>query len=237
MSVRKDRGEQLIAQSNGQFSLDNYRFILMKALSLGYHFQTFFDYMTNPDSRVLLLRHDIDVSLEYALTMARCEHELGVRSTYFIRLHANGYNPFDRLNHQRLQELVNLGFEIGLHQEVYNFKQNHLESVELLKRSKSFLEFFLEQPVYGVSSHLPKRNTFKITPEILQMAGFRYDPGGEIFNREALFISDSNGHWKPFLFEDALGLKEKILACIHPIWWLGKNSEFEGLVEFLKGGN
>jgi len=55
------------------FDLAHYRELIEAARSGGYGF-AFFD--RDPQARTLLLRHDVDLSLEAALRMAELEHEL-----------------------------------------------------------------------------------------------------------------------------------------------------------------
>jgi hypothetical protein len=219
------------------FNLAQYRQILQQALASGFSFQTFSQYLTAPARKVVLLRHDVDLSLEYAMEMARLENELGVKSTYFVRLHSTRYNLFDRFNFRYLQQLLGLGFEIGVHQEVCNFTHNFGDSLELLKREKLIIESILGREVYGVATHIPKRNHYALSPEIIDRIGFQYAPDFEIFNREAVFISDSNKHWKKYTFEEALRISHKILANIHPVWWVGQVDDVEGLIAFLREGN
>ena len=61
----------------------------------------------------LALRHDVDVSLESALELARREHSCDLRATYFV-LHTATYWPRPDLL-ERLRELQSLGHEVGFH--------------------------------------------------------------------------------------------------------------------------
>lgn len=54
-----------------EFNLERYREILVKAIDKGFSFQTFSDYLARPASKVVLLRHDVDVSIEWALSWPR----------------------------------------------------------------------------------------------------------------------------------------------------------------------
>ena len=190
-----------------------------------------------PFKKVILLRHDVDLSLEDALKMAEVENKLKIVSTYFIRIHATRYNPFDHNNYAVLQKLIKMGHEIGLHQEVYNFCQNDKDRIKLLSFEKKIIETMLGQPVYGVSSHLPKKNTIKLSETVLKSCGFRYHAGGLQFNKGAIFVSDSNRRWKGSSLMEAIGRHDKILANIHPIWWCQKVLNTEEIIEFLVKGN
>jgi len=52
-------------QRDGYFTLPYYIRLLQHALALGYKFQTFSEYLEKTKDRVILLRHDVDVSLLY----------------------------------------------------------------------------------------------------------------------------------------------------------------------------
>ncbi len=219
-----------------EFKLENYSLTLGRALSMGYAFQTFSGYLERPAPKVILLRHDVDVSLEDALEMAELEYELQVCSTFFVRLHSGFYNLFDHENINRVKRLIGMGFEIGLHQELWKFTTELDFAVELLRHEKALVETVFGIKVKGLAIHLPKLNPFKISPEFLEETGFKYRPGSEIFNRDAIFISDSNQQWKRYSFADALGQCDKILANIHPVWWMAKITDVAGLINLLKEG-
>ena len=62
------------------FDLEHYRELLDAARAGGYRF-AFFDREPVPGD--LLLRHDVDLSLDAALTLAELEAEAGAHATYF----------------------------------------------------------------------------------------------------------------------------------------------------------
>ena len=67
------------------FSLDNYRNLITALLSEGYNFVTFNEYCRGvDDDYFVVLRHDVDKLPQNALRMARIEHDLGVKSTYYF---------------------------------------------------------------------------------------------------------------------------------------------------------
>ena len=183
-----------------------------------------------------MLRHDVDVSLEYALPMAQLEQKIGIRSSFFVRVRASFYNMGEAVNIERLKALAEMGFEIGLQEEVGRFAADYDEAVELLKEDKAILEDTLGSPIYGVATHLPKWTPLRITTEVQAQSGFRYDPGGEIFNHGAIFLSDSNKCWKKYSLEEALALGEKTLAILHPVWWVEPGVDVGEMIAMLKAG-
>src|SRR5205814_7687515 len=78
--------EQLLSCA---FDLDHYVELLDAARGGGYRF-AFFD--REPQAGDLLLRHDVDMSLESAVTMAELEAERDVAATYFLMTRSDFYN-------------------------------------------------------------------------------------------------------------------------------------------------
>ena len=96
------------------FGLAHYRELIEAAQAGGYRF-ALFDH--DPEPGDLFLRHDVDFSLGAALTIARLDHELGVRSTFFLMPGSNFYNLESPEGRAALAELRSLGHAVGLHAE------------------------------------------------------------------------------------------------------------------------
>jgi hypothetical protein len=71
----------------------------------------------------LALRHDVDVRLDSALELARLEHERGLRATYFLLHTAPYWNDAELV--PRLRRLVELGHEIGFHNDLVTLERVH----------------------------------------------------------------------------------------------------------------
>ena len=56
-------------------------------------------------TRFCILRHDIEFSIDRALTLARLEKELEVTSTYTVQLRNNTYNALSQKNIEAVQEI------------------------------------------------------------------------------------------------------------------------------------
>src|SRR5712691_5009043 len=104
------------------FSLDSYRDLIRTGLGAGFA-PTAFGAESTAD-RVLMLRHDVDYSLEMAVSLARVNAELGVTGTFFILLRGHAYNPLSATSMERVNELVLLGQRLGLH--VSGQKEDHI---------------------------------------------------------------------------------------------------------------
>jgi hypothetical protein len=94
------------------FSLDHYRELLAGARDGGYRF-AFFD--GAPSGGDLILRHDVDLSLDAALRLAALEAEEGAAATYFLMTESVFYNLASSEGRTALERLRGLGHRVGLH--------------------------------------------------------------------------------------------------------------------------
>jgi hypothetical protein len=94
------------------FDLAHYRELLDAAKQGGYRF-AFFD--ETPRAGDLLLRHDVDLSLEAALAMAELEGELEAPATYFLMTASEFYNLDAPSGGEAIERLRRLGHRVGLH--------------------------------------------------------------------------------------------------------------------------
>jgi len=88
-----------------------YSELIQKILSSGYSCQKFEDFLTNPSSGAVILRHDVDSWPLNALQMAELEAEMGIRATYYFRM-----SPLS-FNRKIIRRIAALGHEIGYHYE------------------------------------------------------------------------------------------------------------------------
>jgi hypothetical protein len=94
------------------FSLDHYRELLAAARAGGYRFAHF---EQPPRRGDLLLRHDVDLSLDAALAMAELEAEETASATYFLMTESVFYNLASKEGVAAIERLRELGHRIGLH--------------------------------------------------------------------------------------------------------------------------
>jgi hypothetical protein len=94
------------------FSLRHYADLVEAAKDAGYHF-TGFD--REPRSGDVLLRHDVDLSLDAALQMAELEASAEVAATYFLMTQSVFYNLDSPEGTRAINRLRELGHGVGLH--------------------------------------------------------------------------------------------------------------------------
>jgi len=177
----------------------------------------------------LILRHDIDASLESALKMARVENGLGIRSTYFVLFSYKFYNLLEKDSLATLREISKLDHEIGLHYDVGTYESYGQDLKETLENEVRLLERLLNKKVSSIACHNVSLLTHR--DPLIDTAGYMnaYDPK---FCEN--FVSDSCRAW--FLKD-----LSRFLECnwrrgqllIHPLLWTEDICERDVVLERL----
>jgi hypothetical protein len=95
---------------------------LLSALQAGdYSFQTFADFIQNPKSKTVVMRHDVDRMPANALKMARMEHEMGIAATYYFRAVPESWDE------EIIRAIAGLAHEIGYHYENLSLSRGNYE--------------------------------------------------------------------------------------------------------------
>jgi hypothetical protein len=172
----------------------------------------------NSSSKVMFLRHDIDLCPARALAMARQEAELGLTATYYFLVSTQLYSIATKSVRSVLSEIRAMGHEIGLHFDAaqYSFEGGNLD--DHAAEECQILEACSGSSVKSISFHRP-------TPEFLNRAGtiagrrHCYEPS---FFSDIAYLSDSNGGWHHGhpLGHPAIAAGKAIQLLTHPIWWV-----------------
>ncbi len=207
----------------GGFAIEHYRGLIRTALDQGYRFATFSEHEQVPAKRLFLMRHDIDLSVDLAVNFARIEAELGIRATYFVRVHARHYNPFEYHTYRKLREIEALGHEMGLHYEPGFADAVGEDPASLVRREKAIVEALLGHPVAAAAAHLPSKSGKTVTEQNLASFGLRYEAYTPRFLEGFKYLSDSNGRWREGCLCGHLGRHDRLCVLIHPFWWFEKS--------------
>lgn len=209
-----------------EFTYDWYREFLDQLRAEGCEFLTF-DQEPREDS--LHLRHDVDLSLDDALKMARIEAEADVQATYCILLTSPLYNPLDRDNAATIREIDALGHDVGLHFNTHNYWDGETsppaEAIERrVRQEQAALEIVTSDISATVSFHRP-------VPWVLgrEFDGFQntYAPA---FFSETAYLADSNQRWRadpPKVPE----LPSPVQLLTHPGLWSESDANFDQRIE------
>lgn len=185
--------------------------------------------VSNKDEPFLILRHDVDASLEAALEMAKIENSLDTRSTYFVLFSHKLYNLLEKDNLATLKEISKLSHEIGLHYNVEVYESYGQDLKKTLKNEIKLLERLLNMRVFSIARH-----NVSITEgedPFRDIKGYinAYDP--ELCRN---YVSDSCRAW---YLEDLSQLLnsnyKKVQLLIHPILWTKDVCERDTVLERL----
>ena len=176
------------------FTLDHYREILRAAREGGYRFAGFDGSPAHGD---LLLRHDVDLSLEAALAMAELEAEENATTTYLLMTRSVFYNLASREGEAALGRLRALGHRVGLH-AVY-------PHADLDERFDRVVAWHNPEPAYMSAP---------IDGAVNVMEETYFDP--------AAYRSDSNHRWRSGCPHEELraGAFPWLQLLVHPEIWV-----------------
>lgn len=207
------------------FRYDHYSEILARAAAAGYRLSSFRDY--DPRARrSVILRHDVDWSTDGMLELAGRERAAGATSTWFLRVHAREYNPFEHRTYVAVREVLAMGHELGLHFECVDFPQlTGEDEVEVFRREKAVLEAVFGLPLETASQHRdvccygnPDYHYFfdRHAKEEVGILRYAHEPA---YERGFTYLSDSNAVWKRGCPCGHLGKARRLQLLTHPDWW------------------
>jgi len=187
------------------FSLDHYRELLEAARDGGY---TWAGFRREPCAGDVIVRHDVDLSLDAALRMAEFERELGVTATYFLMTESGFYNLDSEAGRRAHKTLRDLGHAVGLHALHPNTK--------LDGRFDDVISWHNPDPEYM---------TAPIAGAVNVMQPPYFTPGN--------YRSDSNAHWREGCphAELAAGAFEWLQVLIHPEIWVYEGTSMRETME------
>lgn len=192
------------------------------------------DVVAENRDKFLVLRHDIEFSIDRAYRLSEVETEAGVSSSYFVQITNNAYNAFSDKNIDMLRMMHKNGHFIGLHYHLGGVEN----SLDILKKEirhqSEVLSEMLDVPVDRFSLHRPRREHLEAN---IQIEGLINTYGRRFFvltdNPQASlnvkYIADSNHQWKYIgentLNKDYLCSFDKIQLLIHPFSWSESGAE------------
>lgn len=191
-----------------------------------WNFISYNDALTNTSPHILW-RHDIDMSVHRALALAKLEHQAGVMATYFVMLHSNFYNIFEKEILDKIKEIKNLGHDIGLHFDPSFYLEKNSYKIDIenaIQSEKYILEELIETEIKTFSFHVPDASS-SIDMKALKLGGLLNVYADDI-QKKYFYTSDSNGYWRFHRLNDVIDAKEHdfMQVLTHPEWWVPEAS-------------
>lgn len=165
--------------------------------------------------KTIILRHDVDVSLKHALSMAEMEADHDLRSTYFILFHGAYYNALSDRNVSIIRKISDLGHEIGLHYDTSFLHGSVNKKIKTIDYEIKILENIIEKSIVSIVQHDPSTS-----PDLrMQIPRKFIDPMKSAIFRNISYISDSVQNWRKGCMCKHVGNEKQLQILTHPIWW------------------
>lgn len=174
-------------------------------------------------NKAAILRHDVDLSIEKSLKMAKLEYDAEIQSTYFVLLTSPFYNLFSKESQDMIKEILSYGHNIGLHFDEVKYSEDNSCTKDSIK-SFIFEEAYILERVTGekvkfVSMHRPSEKTLKSNYDLYPMI----NSYGNTFFNEFKYVSDSRRVWREDVHEIVKsGVHKNIQVLTHAFWYNDK---------------
>lgn len=172
----------------------------------------------------VILRHDIDYSLEKAVALAELENSLGISSVYFVLVTSDFYNIFSKESSKKINRIIELGHEIGLHFDELRYDED-IDVVKTIINEKELLEkITYPNKVESVSMHRPSKKTLESNYKIPEMI----NSYGNIYFNDFKYLSDSRRRWRENVLEIIKsGTYDKLHILTHAFWYFDKEKDIK----------
>ena len=170
------------------------------------------------DAPGLLVRHDIDLSLERAVAVGAVERRVGVRATFLVMVDS----PLYELDPAPLGVLRAQGHDIGLHMDLG--PRGEIPGLALddvrpeIEACRERLEAVLGEEVRSVSFHRPADPLVAALDPVPEVCGMVNAYAGPLMR---CYLADSAGAWRhgdprPTLRRPPC---DTVQLLVHPFWW------------------
>jgi hypothetical protein len=202
------------------FTLDTFKLLLTALKDQQYTFQTFADFLKNPQPRAIILRHDVDARKQNSLRTARLEYEMGIVGTYNFRMVPQSFDE------EVIREIAGMGHEIGYHyEELAITKGNYEKAITIFEKNLANLRQIV--PIDTICMHgspLSRYDNRKLWGKYnYQDYGIIGEPYFELDFGKVLYLTDTGRRWDG----EQVSVRDKIS---------GKKSK-KGKGEDMKSGN
>lgn len=187
------------------FTLTIYQKLLETALANGYALTSFEQFLAHSPKKVMILRHDVDKKPQNSLKTAQLQQQLGVKGTYYFRCTQESFNE------KIIQQIVDLGHEIGYHYEDLTICKGNSE------KALAHFEFWLNKlnqfyPVKTICMHgspTTKWDNRKLWNRFnYKDFGIVAEPYFDLNFNEVFYITDTGRKWDG----DKVSVRDKVAS-------------------------
>lgn len=174
----------------------------------------------------VIMRHDVEYSVERAYELAKVEKNMDFTSTYFFQWTNNTYNILSKKNMELIREMREWGHQIGLH-----FALNGLTDMEQIRKQivkeMNMLTQMYDFPFDTFSFHRPTKEVLR---ENIKLPGILNAYQEEFFTFaenvteatpvQVKYMSDANHIWRyGYPNEANITGYDKVQILTHPFAW------------------
>ena len=176
--------------------------------------------------KFIIMRHDVEYSVERAYALAKVESSMDFTSTFFFQWTNNSYNILSRKNMDIIKDMHERGQRIGLH-----FALNGMTDMEQIKK-RIRMEITILSEMFGFeitefSVHRPSKDVLR---ENIKLDGILNAYQDDFFTFAdkitddtklgVKYMSDANHIWR-YGYPDEANIKgfDKVQILVHPFAW------------------
>jgi hypothetical protein len=179
--------------------------------------------------KFVIMRHDVEFSVDRAYHLAVFEHKRDFSSTYFFQMTNNAYNVLSKRNKDLIMKIADMGHTVGLH-----FHLNGMTELNDIKgqirKEIDVMSSMLETEIDSFSIHRPTaavlKNTIKLPGVINAYDGAFFGFTEDMANNPPTikYLSDARHYWNYGLEPDEKTINghDKVQILIHPYSWTEK---------------
>ncbi len=174
----------------------------------------------------LIMRHDVEFSLERAYAMSLVETEMDFASTYFVQITNNSYNALSKRGIDMMRDMACRGHHIGLHYHL-NGQKDALAVRDGVRDQLRIMSEVAGMAIDTYSFHRPTKDIYYYNINIdgtinaYSSEFFTYaEHVADDTQLEVKYIADSKHRWN-YGYPDIETFKKypKIQLLIHPFSW------------------
>ena len=174
----------------------------------------------------IIMRHDVEFSMERAYALSQVESELGFCSTYFVQITNNSYNALSKKSVDMMRDMAYRGHTIGLHYHL-NGQTDALAVRDGVRDQLRIMSEMIGMKIDTYSFHRPTKDVYYYNiriPETINAYSSEFFTYAENVDENTMvdvkYIADSKHRWN-YGYPDKVTIEKfpKIQLLIHPFSW------------------